>query len=131
VVFLFIKREPRKSIIEIPNHKIVKGEYMRTGMSQGPRALRDISAVNEPLNLDFTLEESVRKSILQATWLDEVDLGAAKEAVMLAQTMDQFPDRRHQIAPILIGLLSNLGLLNNRKTTEMSPAEMLQAIANG
>lgn len=123
--------EPCKSIIEIPNHKIVKGEYMRTGMSQGPRSLRDISAVNEPLNLDFTLEESVRKSILSATWLDEVDLGAAKEAVMLAETMDQFPDRRHQIAPILIGLLSNLGLLNNRKTTEMSPAEMLQAIANG
>jgi hypothetical protein len=50
---------------------------------------------------------------------------------MLAETMDQFPDRRHQIAPILIGLLSNLGLLNNRKTTEMSPADMLAAIANG
>jgi hypothetical protein len=104
---------------------------MRTGMSQGPRALRDISAVNEPLNLDFSLEESVRKSILAAHWLDEVDLGAAKEAVMLAQTMDAFPDRRHQIAPILIGLLSNLGLLNNRKSTEMSPADMLAAIANG
>jgi len=27
--------------------------------------------------------------------------------------------------------LSNLGLLNNRKTTEMSPADMLAAIANG
>ena len=104
---------------------------MRTGMSQGPRGLRDVSAVHEPLNLDFSLEESVRKSILSATWLDDVDLGAAKEAVMLAETMDQFPDRRHQIAPILIGLLSNLGLLNNRKSTEMSPAEMLQAIANG
>jgi hypothetical protein len=104
---------------------------MKTGMSQGPRSLRDVSAINEPLNLDMTLEESVRKSILKATWLDDVDLGAAKEAVMLAETMDLFPDRRHQIAPILIGLLSNLGLLNNRKTTEMSPAEMLQAIANG
>lgn len=104
---------------------------MRTGMSQGPRALRDVSAVNEPLNLDMTLADSVRISISKATWLDEVDLGAAKEAVMLAETMDQFPDRRHQIAPILIGLLSNLGLLNNRKSTEMSPAEMLQAIANG
>jgi hypothetical protein len=122
---------PRKSVIENQKYKIVKGEYMRTGMSQGPRGLRDVSAVNEPLNLDYSLEESVRKSILSATWLDEVDLGAAKEAVMLAETMDQFPDRRHQIAPILIGLLSNLGLLNNRKTTEMSPAEMLQAIANG
>jgi len=104
---------------------------MKTGMSQGPRALRDISAVNEPLDLNRSLEDSVRISIASATWLDSVDLGAAKEAVMLAETMDQFPDRRHQIAPILIGLLSNLGLLNNRKTTEMSPAEMLQAIANG
>ncbi len=69
---------------------------MRTGMSQGPRGLRDVSKINEPLNLDFSLEESVRKSILAATWLDDVDLGAAKEAVMLAETMDQFPDRRHQ-----------------------------------
>jgi len=104
---------------------------MRTGMSQGPRGLRDISAINEPLNLDYSLEESVRKSILSATWLNESDLGAAKEAVMLAETMDQFPDRRHQIAPILIGLLSNLGLLNNRKMPEMSPQDMLAAIANG
>jgi len=104
---------------------------MRTGMSQGPRGLRDISAVNEPLNLDYSLEESVRKSILSATWLNESDLGAAKEAVMLAETMDQFPDRRHQIAPILIGLLSNLGLLNNRKMPEMSPQDMLAALANG
>lgn len=100
-------------------------------MSQGPRGLRDISAINEPLNLDYSLEESVRKSILSATWLNESDLGAAKEAVMLAETMDQFPDRRHQIAPILIGLLSNLGLLNNRKMPEMSPQDMLAAIANG
>lgn len=104
---------------------------MRTGMSQGPRSLREISSVNPPLNLDQTLEEAVRISISKATWLDEADLGAAKEAVMLAETMDQFPDRRHQIAPILIGLLSNLGLLNNRKTAEMTPADMLAAIANG
>jgi hypothetical protein len=124
----------RKTLIEYnrnQKYKIVKGANMRTGMSQGPRGLRDVSKINEPLNLDFSLEESVRKSILAATWLDDVDLGAAKEAVMLAETMDQFPDRRHQIAPILIGLLSNLGLLNNRKTTEMSPADMLAAIANG
>jgi hypothetical protein len=104
---------------------------MRTGMSQGPRGLREISSVNPPLNLDQTLEDSVRISIASATWLTEADLGAAKEAVMLAETMDQFPDRRHQIAPILIGLLSNLGLLNNRKTAEMTPADMLAAIANG
>jgi hypothetical protein len=45
--------------------------------------------------------------------------------------MDEFPQHRHKIAPILIGLLGNLGLLNNRKTADISPAEMLQAIANG
>jgi arginase family enzyme len=104
---------------------------MRTGMSQGPRALRDISAINEPLDLDQTLAESVRVSISKATWLDEVDMAAAKQAVLLAETIDAHPDKRHQNAPILIGLLSNLGLLNNRKTETMSPAEMLQAIANG
>jgi hypothetical protein len=104
---------------------------MRTGMSQGPRSLRDVSAVNEPLNLDYSLADSVRMSISKATWLDEVDLAAAKQAVLLAETIDANPDKRHQNAPILIGLLSNLGLLNNRKTETMSPAEMLQAIANG
>jgi hypothetical protein len=104
---------------------------MKTGIHQGPRGLRDVSASHEPLNLDFSLAESVRISISKGTWLSEADLGAAKQAVLLAETMDQFTERRHQIAPILIALLANLGLLNNRKTTEMSPADMLAAIANG
>lgn len=104
---------------------------MRTGQQMGPRPVRDISSTNEPLNLDFTLEAAVRLSIQSATWLEEADLGAAIEAVQLAQTMDAMPDRRHQIAPILIGLLSNLGLLNNRKDKSMSPQEMLQSIAMG
>lgn len=104
---------------------------MKTGMSQGPRALRDISKVNPPLNLDQTLEDAVRKSIAQATWLEEADLGAAQQAVQLAATMDEYPNHRHKIAPFLIGLLSNLGLLNNRKAVDLSPADMLAAIANG
>lgn len=104
---------------------------MRTGIHQGPRGLRDISAVNEPLNLDMTLADSVRLSISKATWLSEEDLGAAKQAVLLAETIDAFPEKRHQNAPILIALLANLGLLNNRKQADMSPADMLAAIANG
>jgi hypothetical protein len=104
---------------------------MRTGMSQGPRGMREISKVNPPLNLDQSLEDAVRKSIAQATWLEEADLGAAQQAVQLAATMDEFPNHRHKIAPVLIGLLSNLGLLNNRKSVDLSPAEMLAAIANG
>ena len=102
-----------------------------TGFKQGPKGLREISAVNPPLNLDQTVEEAVRQSISKATWLDEADLGAAQQAVMLASTMDEYPQHRHKIAPILIGLLSNLGLLNNRKAAEMSPQDMLAAIANG
>jgi len=108
---------------------------MRTGFTggNGPRQPRLVKGVSEPLNLSaFTLEEAVKKSIEQATWLEEADLGAAVQAVQLAQTMDTMPDRRHQISPILIGLLSNLGLLNNRKEdTSMSPEEMLQSIALG
>lgn len=104
---------------------------MRTGMNQGPRGIREISKVNPPLNLDQTLEDAVRKSIAQATWLEEADLGAAQQAVQLAATMDEYPNHRHKIAPVLIGLLSNLGLLNNRKQADLSPAEMLAAIANG
>lgn len=108
---------------------------MRTGFTggQGPRQPRLIKDGGEPLNLsDFTLEEAVKKSLTTATWLEEADLGAAVQAVQLAQTMDMFPDRRHQIAPILIGLLSNLGLLNNRKEdTSMTPEDMLRSIALG
>lgn len=107
---------------------------MKTGFEgkQRHRGNRLIKGENEPLNLNFTLADAVLKSISIATWLDEADLGAAKQAVMLAETMDQFPDRRHQIAPILIGLLGNLGLLNNRKEdNSMTPQEMLNAIALG
>lgn len=108
---------------------------MRTGIhgGQGPRTPRMVKGINEPLNLsDFTLEEAVKKSIETATWLEEADLGAAVQAVQLANTMDTMPDRRHQIAPILIGLLSNLGLLNNRKEDKsMTPEEMLQEIVMG
>jgi hypothetical protein len=104
---------------------------MRTGIHQGPRGLRDTSAVNEPLDLNYSLADSVRISISQATWLSEADLGAAKQALLLAETIDAFPEKRHQNAPILIALLGNLGLLNNRKAAELSPADMLAAIANG
>jgi hypothetical protein len=105
---------------------------MRTGMIQGPRGHRIIKGNGQTLNLDYSLEEAVKKSISTATWLEEADLGAATQAVQLAQTMDQMPDRRHQIAPILIGLLSNLGLLNNRQEdNSMSPQDMLKRIALG
>lgn len=106
----------------------------RTGFSgsQGPRQPRLIKSTNERLNWDLSLEEAVKKSIQSATWLEEADYGAAVEAVLLAKTMDDMPDRRHQIAPILIGLLGNLGLLNNRQEdSKLSPQEMLQVIANG
>ena len=108
---------------------------MRTGIhgGQGPRQPRLIKGAGTSLDLsNFTLEEAVKKSIEEATWLEEADLGAAVQAVQLAQTMDTMPDRRHQIAPILIGLLSNLGLLNNRKEDKsMTPEEMLESIVNG
>ena len=104
---------------------------MKTGIHQGPRGLREVSAVNEPLDLNYSLADSIRISISKATWLSEADLGAAKQALLLAETIDAFPEKRHQNAPILIALLGNLGLLNNRKAAEISPADMLAAIANG
>ena len=108
---------------------------MRTGMKQGPRDVRYIPESGEnkmQQEFEYTLEEAVKISLKSATWLEESDLGAATQAIMLAQTMDAMPDRRHQIAPILIGLLSNLGLLNNRKVgQEMTPAEALAVLVNG
>ena len=104
---------------------------MRTGSKPGPRDMVITGKVNEPIDLDQNLEEAVRKSIAAAFWLEEADQGAAIEAVLLAKTMDEFPQHRHKIAPVLIALLSNLGCLNNRKQADMSPADMLAAIANG
>jgi hypothetical protein len=65
---------------------------MITGMKQGPRGHRIIKGDNPPLDLNLTLEESVRKSLESATWLEEADLGAAREALLLAETMDSHPN---------------------------------------
>jgi hypothetical protein len=104
---------------------------MRTGSKPGPRDMVITGKVNEPIDLDQNLEEAVKKSISAAYWLEEADQGAAIEAVLLAKTMDEFPQHRHKIAPVLIALLNNLGCLNNRKQADLSPADMLAAIANG
>jgi len=107
----------------------------KTGIhgGQGPRQNRLIKGDNEPLDIKpDNVEQMVLVSLSTASWLDEADLASASIAVQLAKTMDEMPNRRHQLAPILIGLLSNLGLLNNRQHDEkMTPAEMLSAIANG
>ncbi|NBW28581.1 MAG: hypothetical protein EBR38_08450 [Flavobacteriaceae bacterium] len=107
----------------------------RTGIhgGQGPRQNRLIKGDNAPLDIKpDNVEQMVLLSLKTATWLDEADLASASIAVQLAKSMDEMPNRRHQLAPILIGLLSNLGLLNNRQEdTIMTPQEMLQAIAGG
>jgi hypothetical protein len=107
----------------------------RTGLhgGQGPRQNRLVKGDNSPLDIKpDNVEQMVLMSLSTATWLDEADLASASIAVQLAKSMDEMPNRRHQLAPILIGLLSNLGLLNNRQQDEkMTPAEMLQAISMG
>jgi len=107
----------------------------RTGLhgGQGPRQNRLVKGDNAPLDIKpDNVEQMVLMSLSTATWLDEADLASAAIAVQLAKSMDEMPNRRHQLAPILIGLLSNLGLLNNRQQDEkMTPAEMLQAISMG
>lgn len=118
---------------EIKNGEIVK--MARTGIhgGQGPRQNRLIKGDNDPLDIKpDNVEQMVLLSLKTATWLDEADIASAAIAVQLAKTMDEMPNRRHQLAPILIGLLSNLGLLNNRQQDDtMSPQEMLGAIASG
>lgn len=107
----------------------------RTGVTggQGPRVDRLIKDTGYQISFDdFSVEAAVKHSLSSATWLEEADLGAAMTAVTLAQTIDAMPDRRHQLAPILIALLGNLGLLNNRKEDKsLTPQEMLLAIASG
>ena len=107
----------------------------RTGLNggQGPRQNRLIKGDNAPLDIKpDNVEQMVLLSLQTATWLDEADLASASIAVQLAKTMDEMPNRRHQLAPILISLLSNLGLLNNRQEdNKMTPQEMFKAIADG
>ena len=107
----------------------------RTGLhgGQGPRQNRLVKGENEPLDIKpDNVEQMVLMSLGTATWLDQADLASASIAVQLAKSMDEMPNRRHQLAPILIGLLSNWGLLNNRQQDEkMTPQEMLSAIAMG
>jgi hypothetical protein len=55
-------------------------------------------------------------------------------ALLLAETMENNENRRHQIAPILIGLLSNLGLISGARKEgqeEMTPAQALAVLVNG
>lgn len=107
----------------------------RTGVigGQGPRQPRLVKDTGVQLSFDdFSVEAAVKLSLESATWLEEADFGAAMTAITLAQTIDQMPDRRHQLSPILIALLSNLGLLNNRREDKsLTPQEMLLAIASG
>jgi hypothetical protein len=109
---------------------------MRTGFTQGPRDIRLVPDEGGKLmiNFDKGLTQSIKDAVANASWLKESDQGAVMTAILLAETMEAHEHRRHQIAPILIGLLSNLGLISGARKVgekEMTPEEALAVLVNG
>ena len=112
------------------------GDTMRTGLKQGPRDIRLVENEGGKLmiNFDKGLTQSIKDAVENAAWLKESDQGAVMTALLLAETMENNENRRHQIAPILIGLLSNLGLISGARKEgqeEMTPAQALAVLVNG
>ena len=105
---------------------------MRTGFNQGPKS-RLVENEGGKLMMDFNkgLVDSIKDSVDKATWLKESDEGAVMTAILLAETLQDNPERRHQIAPILIGLLSNLGLISGSRKVgveELTTAQIMEAM---
>lgn len=105
---------------------------MRTGFTQGPRETRLVVLEGGKMNFDFSKElvQAIKDSVEAADWLTESDEAAVMTAILLAETMEQESNRRHQIAPILIGLLNNLGLLGKTKevSKDLTPDQFMEAI---
>ena len=109
---------------------------MRTGFTQGPRETRLVAHEGGKMNINFDkgLTQSIKDAVASSDWLTDADQGAVMTAILLAETMEAHEHRRHQIAPILIGLLSNLGLISGARAVgekAMTPEQALAVLVNG
>ena len=101
---------------------------MTTGQGKGRPSLLDISNHENPLNkfLDSEkeLDQAIIDAIKSADWLGAEDEGSALLAVHIAKQLMAQPQRTHQISPVLISLLGNLGLLyGTRNSASTDPVD--------
>ena len=86
-----------------------------TGFGKGRPSKLELISTDNPLNAFLNSEKSLDEAILDAInsadWLGAEDEGSALLAVHLARQLVLQEQRTHQIAPVLISLLGNLGLL--------------------
>ncbi len=86
-----------------------------TGFGKGRPSKFELISTDNPLNSFLNSEKSLDEAILDAInsadWLGAEDEGSALLAVHLARQLVLQEQRTHQIAPVLISLLGNLGLL--------------------
>ena len=86
-----------------------------TGFGKGRPSKFELISRDNPLNAFLNSEKSLDEAILDAInsadWLGAEDEGSALLAVHLARQLVLQEQRTHQIAPVLISLLGNLGLL--------------------
>lgn len=86
-----------------------------TGFGKGRPSKFELVSTDNPLNAFLNSEKSLDEAILDAInsadWLGAEDEGSALLAVHLARQLVLQEQRTHQIAPVLISLLGNLGLL--------------------
>lgn len=108
---------------------------MRTGFNQGPKGRIVGTEGGTKMNFSFDkhLVQAIKDSVESAFWLTEADEAAVMTAILLAETMQEEPGRRHQLAPILIGLLNNLGLLGKTRVEKdiETPESWLDALKHG
>ena len=101
---------------------------LTTGQGKGRPVLLDISNQENPLSKfldpEKELDQAIIDAIKNADWLGAEDEGSALLAVYIAKQLMAQPQRTHQISPVLISLLGNLGLLyGSRNTASTDPVD--------
>jgi hypothetical protein len=93
-----------------------------TGFGKGRPSKFDLTITDNPLKMFLDSEKSLDVAIADAIkasdWLGEADQGSALLAIHLAKQLMMQENRTHQIAPVLISLLGNLGLLYGSRQQE-------------
>ncbi len=97
-----------------------------TGFGKGRPTKLELNTKENPLGSflseDKSLEQSIIDAVKTAYWLGAEDEGSVRLSLVLARQLILQENRTHQIAPVLISLLGNLGLLyGSRESISSDP----------
>lgn len=95
-----------------------------TGFGKGRPNKNNYTIAENPLtkylNENKSLDKGIVDAVKNANWLGVEDEASVLVAVHLAKQLLLQENRTHQIAPILISLLGNLGLLYGSREVEQT-----------